>query len=214
MDTVFFQVQLRSLTTDKSSLDNYTYNPLILKFLSKLFNTEITNEGLAKALFYPKVLGTSISTSFGSKIKKILYDLGLVESTTRTGFVFVDKKDSLKKYCVLKSGPNTINSGDIETLSDRLEKVRGKYDSLGVAIIYGENADLNTHYQKLKDTYQVYIGKDFWERLTGYENFYQNFISALDDRLDHINNGNHLFNIGLNTLEKEIEQSDLINNIL
>lgn len=41
-----------------------------------------------------------------------------------------------------------------------------------VGVIYGESSELSSHYKKINEKYPVIIGKDFWHRLTGKEDFF------------------------------------------
>jgi len=40
-----------------------------------------------------------------------------------------------------------------------------------VGVIYGEASELSSHYKKINEKYPVIIGKEFWYRLTGKEDF-------------------------------------------
>lgn len=64
-------------------------------------------EGVAKALYFPRVLGTSINTSFGTRIQSMFVELGMAEGSKIKGMdiEFIDKIDLRKKWCQLKSGP-------------------------------------------------------------------------------------------------------------
>ena len=60
-----------------SKLKSYNINPIVVKYLSKVLEGNYSPEGVAKALYYPRVLGTSINTSFGTRIQKMFVDLGI-----------------------------------------------------------------------------------------------------------------------------------------
>lgn len=67
---------------------------------------------MAKALVYPKLLSTSITTIFGNKAQKMIPEIfeGMMGSVASgIDIEFVDSIDDRKKYCLLKSGPNIIN---------------------------------------------------------------------------------------------------------
>ncbi len=53
-----------------SKLKSYNINPIVVKYLSKVLEDNYSAEGNGKALFYPRVLGTSINTSFETRISK------------------------------------------------------------------------------------------------------------------------------------------------
>ncbi|WP_337027430.1 PmeII family type II restriction endonuclease [Vibrio cholerae] len=95
-----------------------------------------------------------------------------------------------KKYCQLKLGPNTINKDDVETIAGhfmdtirlaRTNSLRVPHDDLIVGVIYGEPHELSSHYKRISNQYHhpVIIGKEFWHRLTGDEDFYFDILSAI-----------------------------------
>ncbi len=47
-----------------------------------------------------------------------------------------------------------------------------------VGITYGKATQLNGHYKAVAQDYDIYIGEEFWYRLTGYESFYYDLIDA------------------------------------
>lgn len=94
---------------------------------------------------------------------------------------FIDAYDNRKKYCQLKSGPNTINKDDVKTIVDHFQSVQNlartnnldlRFDDMIVGVIYGDKNELSSHYRKIDKQYPVIVGKEFWYRLTGKENFY------------------------------------------
>ena len=48
------------------------FNPFLLNYLSTFFEGSITAEGIARMLIYPRILSTSINTSFGTNFQKFL----------------------------------------------------------------------------------------------------------------------------------------------
>jgi hypothetical protein len=50
-----------------------------------------------------------------------------------------------------------------------------------VGVIYGEDGELSSHYKKINEKYPVIIGKEFWYRLTGKEDFYFDLIDAVGE---------------------------------
>ena len=48
-----------------------------------------------------------------------------------------------------------------------------------VGVFYGEPEELSSHYKNIQKNYPVYIGKEFWHRLTGDENFYNLITNAM-----------------------------------
>lgn len=205
-----------------SQLKSYKINPIIVKYLAKILEDDFTPKGIAKALYYPRVLGTSINTSFGTAIQKMFVSLQLADGSLIKGMdiEFIDKIDNKKKWCQLKAGPNTINSGDVNPIMEEFDKVinlaranaRQKQmnnNDLILGILYGDKSQLSQHYSKIDEKYPVIIGADFWHRITGYADFYDNLILELDSIIKDITTED-FFEEGLNQLIKEIEGSDLL----
>ena len=79
---VYFRTRIaknhRKNTAKAGSLSAFDVNPFLLRYLSKFAFGNTEPESLAKTLLYPRLLGTSISTSFGTNIQyfcKFKYDL-------------------------------------------------------------------------------------------------------------------------------------------
>jgi len=99
-------------------LANYNVNPFLYKYLANFLKGNDDAKSIAEALVLPRVLGSSINTSFGMKIQKLISELfeGFGSTTPGIDIEFIDSIDGRKKYCQLKSGPNTINHDDVETI--------------------------------------------------------------------------------------------------
>ncbi len=209
----------KNVLKDHSKLKSYKINPIIVKYLSKVLENDFTPIGIAKALYYPRVLGTSITTSFGTRIQKMFVELRLADGSLipEMDIEFIDKIDNRKKWCQLKSGPNTINSGDVRPLLRKFSKVANlartntislSNSDLILGVLYGSEDQLSQHYKKINETYPVIVGVDFWHRLTGFPYFYTKLVSNLDTMILNINTED-FFKKGYIELAKEIESSDL-----
>jgi hypothetical protein len=170
----------------------FNINPFTAVYLANFLTGNSSPESIAKALLFPRVLGTSISTTFGNGIQQFTNDvLGAFGSTTNgIDIEFTDQIDGYKKYCQLKSGPNTINKDDVETIAGHFKSVinlartnnlRVTHNDMIVGVIYGEPEQISSHYKRITSQYDfpVHIGQDFWHRLTGEKNFYQDLIAAI-----------------------------------
>ena len=126
------------------------------------------------------------------KIQNLISSLfeGLGSTTQGIDIEFIDAIDGRKKYCQLKAGPNTINHDDVTTIVNHFKGVRNlaRTNNLNVGIndmivgvVYGDQNELSSHYNRLNENYPVYIGQDFWHRLTGKEDFYLDLIDAIGD---------------------------------
>ena len=217
-DKIFYPHRINTLKKH-SKLKAYNINPIVVKYLSKVLEDDYTPIGIAKALFYPRVLGTSINTSFGTRIQKMFVELNLATGSLIKGMdiEFVDKVDGRKKWCQLKSGPNTINSEDVNPLLKkfanlanlaRTNSMQFNNNDLILGVLYGDENQLSQHYQKIDATYPVIIGKEFWYRITGFPDFYSKLVEALDALILSLETEN-FFEKGYLALAKEIEASEL-----
>ena len=199
-----------------SHLSEYNVNPFLLKYLANFLTGNDNPESIAKALVLPRVLGSSITTSFGMKIQSLISSLfqGLGSTTQGIDIEFIDAIDGRKKYCQLKAGPNTINFDDVTTIINHFNGVRNLartnnlnigINDMIVGVIYGDEAELSSHYKKISNNYPVYIGQDFWHRLTGKEDFYFELIDAIGEVALEVDASKVVENT-IKELAKEIEQ--------
>jgi len=198
------------------NLSEYNVNPFLFKYLANFLEGNDNPESIAKALVLPRVLGSSITTSFGMKIQMLISTLfeGIGSTTEGIDIEFIDAVDERKKYCQLKAGPNTINYDDVTTIFNHFNGVRNLartnnlnvgINDLIVGVIYGTEEDLSSHYKKISEKYPVYVGKDFWHRLTGKEDFYFELINAFGDVALEVDGRGVLQNT-IAALTKEIQE--------
>jgi hypothetical protein len=220
-ETNIFKNHIEASLNTHSKLKSYNINPIVVKYLSKILENNYSAEGVAKALFYPRVLGTSINTSFGTRIQNMFVELRIANGSLIKGMdiEFVDKIDNRNKWCQLKSGPNTINSEDVNPLikkfSNTINLARTNKALKGISnsdfivgVLYGDSSELSMHYRKIDKTHPVIVGKDFWHRITGYPNFYDGLVDKLHESINNIDTKN-LIDKGCSDLTKEISNSDL-----
>lgn len=218
---VIFEKHKNNVLKNHTKLSSYQINPILVKYLSKILEDNFTPMGIAKALYYPRVLGTSISTSFGTRIQKMFVELNLAEGSLipEMDIEFIDKTDNRKKWCQLKSGPNTINAGDVSPLIRKFSKVSNlartnsmslNNSDLILGVLYGEENQLSQHYRKIDATYPVIIGTEFWHRITGYPDFYSKLVSILDKMILELDTEN-FFEKGCQELAIDIAASPLFN---
>tara|TARA_Y100000815_G_scaffold144396_1_gene130685 strand:- start:1904 stop:2611 length:708 start_codon:yes stop_codon:yes gene_type:complete len=186
------QNHINSACQRASKLSSYNINPFLYKYLANFLTGNDKPESIAKALVLPRILGTSINTSFGMKIQSLISSLfeGLGSTTQGIDIEFIDEIDKRKKYCQLKAGPNTINKDDVVTIVNHFNGVRNLartnnlnigINDMIVGVIYGDHNDLSSHYKKIEQNYPVIVGQDFWHRLTGQKNFYFELIDAIGE---------------------------------
>ena len=216
-----FHHHLKAISKTHSKLKSYKINPIIVKYLSKVLDDQYSPMGIAKALYYPRVLGTSINTLFGTNIQKMFVILNLAQGSLIKGMdiEFLDKIDNRKKWCQLKAGPNTINSEDVQPLmkkfSDTINLARTNAAFSGISntdfivgLLYGEVHELSLHYRKIDKVHPVFVGRDFWHRITGFPLFYDQLVVALHESITNLDTKN-IFEEGRNELANEIKLSPL-----
>jgi hypothetical protein len=170
-------------------LSEYNVNPFLYKYLANFLTGNDKPESIAKALVYPRILGSAITTSFGMKVQKQITTLfpGFGSTTSGIDIEFIDATDGKRKYCQLKAGPNTINKDDITTVMNHFKGIKNLartnnlsigLDDLIVGVIYGEEKQLSSHYKKIAENYPVIVGQEFWHRLTGKKDFYFDLIEV------------------------------------
>ena len=172
--------------------NEFNINPFLTVYLANFLTGNSNPESIAKALLFPRVLGTSITTSFGNNMQGFTSVLQDAVGSTTSGIdiEFIDQIDQRKKYCQLKSGPNTINKDDVENIAGHFKAVRNlsrtnnlriPNDDMIVGVLYGEPHELSGHYKRIisQYDYEVVVGQEFWHRLTGDEHFYHELISAI-----------------------------------
>lgn len=172
----------------------FNINPFLTVYLANFLCGNAAPESIAKALIYPRVLGTSITTSFGQNMQSFTNDVLSSFGSTTSGvdIEFDDHIDHERKYCQLKADPNTINKDDVETIAGHFSSVirlgqtnnvKLGFHNLIVGVLYGEEEDLSSHYKRIQNQYYypVIVGKDFWTRLTGDTDFYADIVKCIGD---------------------------------
>lgn len=178
----------------KLHLSSFTVNPFLVNYLASFLCGDTEPESLAKALLYPRILGTSINTSFGQNVQVFVSQIaaaaGSASGIDGIDIEFVDALDGRKKYCQCKAGPSTINSPDVATIMGhfghlqnkaRLDRLPLQIDDMIVGVLYGEPDELSANYKSIDKTYPVYCGAEFWEHVTGDKHFYHRLTRAFGD---------------------------------
>ncbi len=182
----------RKNTKKLADICEFNINPFLLPYLANYLEGNAHPETLAKVLLYPRVLGTSITTSFGTRMQHFITHVldGFGSTTEGIDIEFVDHLDGRKKYAQLKSGPNAINRDDVTTIRNhfralinraRTNNMQLQHNDLVFCLLYGEDSESNSFVRELERDHVVYIGKVFWTRFTGDENFYQKLAFAMSE---------------------------------
>ena len=201
-------------------LKDFKINPFLVNYLAAFLCGNTEPVSLAKALVYPRILGTSINTSFGQNIQIFISSLAQIAGSASgidgIDIEFIDALDGRKKYCQCKAGPQTINKDDVATIlghfthlqnKARLDKLDISINDMIVGVLYGEPNELSGNYKNIDKTCPVYCGAEFWERLTGDAQFYHRLAKAFgevveEDKID----GSHLIMHKIEEIAKEIEE--------
>lgn len=203
-------------TEKLKNLKEFNLNPFLDKYKANFLTGNSSPISIARALVYPRVLGTSINTTFGNKLQKFCSTVldGFASTTSGIDIEFIDLLDGRRKYCQIKAGPNTINKDDVKTIDDHFQGIKNLartnnlsigFNDLIVGVFYGEVSELSGHYKKIQVNYPVYIGREFWHRLTGDENFYTTLTNAIGDVASEYD-GSDLIEEVIAELAKELEK--------
>ena len=208
---------LKKALNKASKLKNYKVNPFTVKYLANFLEGDDSPKSIAKALIYPRILGTSISTIFGNQAQKMISNVfeGYGSAIHGIDIEFDDLVDGRKKYCQIKAGPITINSGDVKTVKDHFNGIRRlvrtnnlqiQYGDLIVGVLYGNTNQLSKNYKDIQKEFPVLIGSDFWHRLTGQVGFYSQLTEAIGEVALEID-GREMLEEAINLLSVDIEKS-------
>ncbi len=169
----------------------FEINRYLAPYVSQALTGAITAEGIARGLIQGRAMVTSLNTSFGDRMQIFIIDqIKEVVGSAIAGIdvEFVDCIDGEKKYAQVKAGVSTINKDDVAPIVSKFKGIRAKARRDGVKInenqtvmcvLYGNKASLSAHYKKLIDEgVDVYVGDDFWERLTGEKGMEQRLFKA------------------------------------
>lgn len=86
----------------KLRLRDFDVNPFLINYLSAFLCGDTSPQSMAKALVYPRILGTSVNTSFGQNIQIFISQLaevaGCASGIDGIDIEFVDAIDGRRKY--------------------------------------------------------------------------------------------------------------------
>jgi len=181
-------------TIKLKDLKEFNVNPFTKNYLAQFAFGSDDPKNIARALLYPRMLGTSISTTFGNQIQFFCNEVLTSFASTTSGIdiEYDDSLDGRHKYCQIKAGPTTINNDDVVTIknhftaiknlarTNRLTDFNPLFDCV-VGVLYGDEKSLSGAYKEIAKEYTVLAGKVFWEHLTGDPLFYDTLIEAFAD---------------------------------
>lgn len=202
---------------NKLHLSSFDINPFLINYLAAFLcgNTQPTS--LAKALVYPRILGTSLNTSFGQNVQVFISQLqevvGGASGIDGIDIEFIDAIDGRRKYCQFKAGVKTINKDDIASVLCHFKPLISQpssdlqFEDLVVGVLYGEKDNLSDYYKAIATHYPVLCGSDFWQHFTGDKNFYARLLKAMGEVLDEGDfDGSELIQKSVEEIAEEIRQ--------
>jgi hypothetical protein len=172
-------------------LKEFKVNPFTWKYLANFIDGQSDYTSLAKALILPRALGTSISTSFGTRAQEFItriFDGVLGSQVAGMDLEFTDQIDGRKKYCQVKSGPQVINSGDVAEIKGKFKTASNlaRANHLDVRVgdyvfglLYGDQSELSAFIKDIQTDYTTYVGQEFWHHITGDAGFYETLTEAI-----------------------------------
>lgn len=173
---------------------DFNINPFTISMLSQIGFGDSDSYSKARSLVYPRVFGTSLATSFGTRMQHFCVDAGFAIASGVKGMdiEFDDKETGRHMYCQLKAGPTTINKDDVDPICDsftsarRLLKTNGYRDlqeeNFILGILYGKHKDISHNYKTIESKgWNIWVGKKFWTHLTGDENYYYKLIDVAQE---------------------------------
>lgn len=187
-----------SNTKKLTKLSAFKINPFLWPYLANYYRGTTDYRALAEVLILPRVLGTSITTTFGNEAQRFISTVfagsyGSVVSGI--DIEFTDAVDGRKKYCQLKAGPNGLNKDDVKTVTDHFQAVKNlartnslplQHNDMVLGTLYGEPYEMNANIKAVAKEYPLYAGKEFWFRFTGDEDFYEDLAIAMADVAEEV----------------------------
>lgn len=204
-------------TLKLKSLTEFDINPFLWSYLAYFLEGNNNPKSLARVLVYPRALGTSINTIFGTRFQAFIsriFDDTFGSTTPGIDLEFIDQIDGRKKYCQIKAGPNVINHDDVATIKGhfrsainmaRTNHLPIQADDYLFCLLYGEPWQKNAFIKAVEEDYPVVIGKEFWYRFTGDPEFYKDLINAIGEVANEFNMKKTVNSV-INELSKEIKK--------
>lgn len=166
-------------------LDDLNINVLLIKALG--FTTV---EETIEFYIYQRIT-RSVVTSWGSKALEEICMISGAEDISSSENVKVQgkkfdmkiEKNEKKHYVQLKSGPNTMNVGMVDSLNNMIDEIEKKNSNavgmLGMA--YGKESQISSQIKgNLNDfNKKAVIGEEFWEFLTDQDDYYADLIELI-----------------------------------
>ena len=207
----------RENTLKLKNLSEFNINPFLWTYLAFFLEGNKDYGSLAKVLVYPRVLGASISTSFGQRAQEFitrLFSDNFGSGIPGIDLEFIDRLDGRKKYAQVKAGPNVINRDDVTSIKGHFRALNNlaktnhldlKTTDMVFCLLYGEQDEKNGFVQELESDYVVIMGQEFWHRFTGDKDFYHDLIDTFGEVAVEVNMKKEIDEV-INALSQEIKK--------
>ena len=171
-------------------LDEFAINPFTLRYLAETSLSGQTATHVAEVLVRTRINGSSISTTFATLMPKFAKEVLGAKAHRKDGLSvhFQDAIDGARRYAWIAGGPNNLNVPNAHLRIAKFQaaeialKASGDISSdkqISAGVIYGTSSDLNNGFTTLKAEYPVHVGAEFWHRLSGYPDFYDQFLKGI-----------------------------------
>ena len=160
-----FALAHKKNTLKLSSLKKFDINPFTWSYLAYFLEGNKNPETLARVLLYPRILGTSVNTIFGSRFQGFIsrvFEGVLGSAISGIDLEFIDKLDGRKKYCQIKAGPNIVNRDGAISVKNHFKSARMiaktnnlplNVDDFMFCLLYGEPWQKNSFIKNIEKEY-------------------------------------------------------------
>ncbi len=172
--------KLREIT-----LEDLDINALLVKALG--FTTA---EEVIEFVLYQRINRSTV-TSWGMRVEDIVISAGAEEIPQKENVVVGGKRFDMRKdrggktyYIQLKSGPNTMNVGMVDSLNQMITRIEDEHeDAVGMlGMTYGKKNQISSQIRGNLIDFEnkAIIGEEFWEFVSGNENHFAELIILLN----------------------------------
>jgi len=159
------------------------FNPLLIEALDLKEPKDIIS-----FVIYQSVT-RSVVTAWGTCVEKMVKYAGCEKNDAQdkqlTGKNFDLKKclGSDEHYIQVKSGPNTMNVGMVNSLNETIDKIKAKGKKAFLGMTYGKRERISNQIMgNLNDPHnQTKIGRELWGFIAEEENYYKKVIKIISD---------------------------------
>lgn len=167
------------------TLDKLDINVLLVKALG--FTTV---EEVIEFYLYQRIT-RSATTAWGTEVEKIVLAAGTEKIPHDENVSVGGKKFDMKKetdetayYIQLKSGPNTMNVGMVNSLNEMIARIEEQHtDATGMlGMTYGTKEQISNQIKGNLDAFEqkALIGADFWEFISEERGYFTELIAVID----------------------------------